>query len=70
MCSVRKENLDPKRSPEINTYVRARGAPWMSGFWTPAGVLLAGRSLLHELFDERVDITLLAGRSLLHDLTI
>ena len=38
MCSVRKEeNLNPKRSPENNTYVRARGAPWMSGFWTPAG---------------------------------
>ena len=34
MSSVREEeNLNPKRSPEINIYVRARGAPWMSGFW-------------------------------------
>ena len=39
MCSVRKEEiLNPKRSPEIDTYVRARGAPLMSGFWIPAGV--------------------------------
>ena len=39
MSSVRKEeNLNPKRSPKINTYVRARDAPWVSGFWIPAGV--------------------------------
>ena len=38
LCFVRKEeNMNPKRSPEINTYVRAREAPWMSGFWIPAG---------------------------------
>ena len=36
--SVRKEeNLSPTGSPEINTCVRARRAPLMSGFWTPAG---------------------------------
>ena len=36
--SVRKEeNLSPTGSPETNTCARARRAPLMSGFWTPAG---------------------------------
>ena len=53
MCSVQKEeNLNPKRSPEINTYVRAREAPWMSGFWTPAGFLPSGQNTFPSSSEE------------------